>query len=172
MKSVDKEFIAELPAVSSNLNGVQKGRLNKKNLLAYLKLKEKHKEPFAVNQNGEVNTSLVSRICNFERQVFNDNSKSKSKSKLRAELDRVVALVGTVVVKAKKSSNRDDDDVKSLTKQLNDEQRDNALAGEKISGLTAQVFELKQEIRRLNKKSSEDHESLESMIETGRRFSL
>jgi hypothetical protein len=169
MKSVDEEFIAELPPEGSNLNGVQKGRLNKKNLLAYLKLKEKHEEPFAVNQNGEVNTSLVSRICNFERQVFND--KSKTKSKLRAELDRVVALVGTVVVKAKKSSNRDDD-VKSLTKQLNDEKRDNGLAAEKISGLTKQIFELKQEVRRLNKKSSEDHESLESMIETGRRFSL
>ena len=164
MKSVDEEFIAELPPEGSNLNGVQKGRLNKKNLLAYLKLKEKHEEPFAVNQNGEVNTSLVSRICNFERQVFND--KSKTKSKLRAELDRVVALVGTVVV-----SNRDDD-VKSLTKQLNDEKRDNGLAAEKIRGLTKQIFELKQEVRRLNKKSSEDHESLESMIETGRRFSL
>ncbi len=166
MKSVDKEFIAELPPVGSNLNGVQKGRLNKKNLLAYLKLKEKHKEPFAVNQNGEVNTSLVSRICNFERQVLKDKSKSKE------ELDRVVALVGTVVVKAKKPSNQLDDDVKSLTKQLNDEKRDNAIAAEKISGLTSQVFELKQEVRRLNKKSSEDHESLESMIETGRRFTL
>ncbi len=166
MKSVDEEFIAELPPVGSNLNGVQKGRLNKKNLLAYLKLKEKHEEPFAVNQYGELNTSLVADLCNFERQVI------KPKKKLRAELDRVVALVGTVVVKAKKSSNRDDDDVKSLTKQLNDEKRDNAIAAEKISGLTSQVFELKQEIRRLNKKSSEDHESLESMIETGRRFSL
>lgn len=170
MKSVDEEFIAELPPEGSNLNGVQKGRLNKKNLLAYLKLKEKYKEPFAVNQNGEVNTSLVSRICNFERQVFNDKSKSKSKS--REELDRVVALVGTVVVKAKKPSNQLGDDVKSLTKQLNDEKRDNGLAAEKISGLTKQIFELKQEVRRLNKKSSEDHESLESMIETGRRFSL
>jgi len=59
-----------------------------------------------------------------------------------------------------------------LRKQLNDAMRDLALLEEKNAGLSKQLSLKRKEIKRLTKKSEEDAESLEFMLETGRRFSL
>lgn len=143
-----------------------KGVLNEKNYKAYVKFLEKHKLKFPCNDDGEVNLSAVAELCGFDRQVFYKNAT------LGPLLTKDAKRIGTDVIEGREQSGQLSEEVTELRKQLNDAKRDLALADEENDGLKKQLMEARNTIKKLEKGCTEDAESLQHMIETGRRFTL
>ncbi len=159
-------FQYEKPPVGKKLSAPEKGRLNKKNLDNYIAYLKETGQKFSENQHGDVNESEVAEKCGFLRQVFATN-KNMAKT-----LTDAVKEIGTTNVAGRDPQESQAQEVILLRKQLNDAMRDVALLEEKNAGLSKQLSLKRKEIKRLTKKSEEDAESLEFMLETGRRFSL
>ena len=164
MKS--SEFECEKPPEGVKLSAPEKGRLNKRNFENYVKHLQKNGEKFPINQFGDVNTSLISDLCGFNRQVFATNQT------LKEMLSEAVNRIGTAIVEGKDTETRLDGDIKRLRKQVSDAKKDLALAEEKIEALQRQLLERDAELKRSEQASREAAESLDHMISTGRRFTL
>jgi septal ring factor EnvC (AmiA/AmiB activator) len=121
---------------------------------------------FPVSQFGDVNISLISELCGFNRQVFGNNKG------LQKILEDAVNLIGTTVIEGQDTESRLDGDIKKLRKQLSDAKRDLALAEETIEALQKQLMDRDVELKRSEEVNREASESLEHMISTGRRFTL
>lgn len=159
-------FQFKKPPEGRRLSAPEKGKLNKQNLDNYIAYLKETGEKFSENQHGDVNESEVAEKCGFLRQVFATN-KNMAKT-----LSDAVKEIGTTNVAGRDPEESQAQEVVFLRKQLNDAMRDLALFEEKNAGLSKQITEMRKEIKRLKKKSEEDAESLEFMLETGRRFSL
>jgi len=166
MSVKQKNFECEKPLEGTKLSAVEKGKLNRRNWDAYLKFLRNSKQKFPINQYGDVNLSLVAELCGFKRQVFANNKAFAS------ELEDAVVLIGTELVEPKDPSGQMDDEIKLLKKQLSAQKRDVAILEEKNDGLSKQLMETRAELKKVKKQSLEADESLEFMIETGRRFTL
>jgi hypothetical protein len=164
IESATKEFIC-VPSWLG-ISPREKGELNKGNFEGYIKFLTDEKQKFPLNKLGDVNLLKIGKLCNFNRGVFYTNAHYSKR------LDEAVKEIGTALVEGVETTTRMDDEMKILRKQLSDKKRDNALADEKIAGQKKQLMEARNEIKRLKKKSSEEKESLQNMIETGRRFTL
>jgi hypothetical protein len=159
-------FKCQKPLNNKKLSGPEKGRLNKQNLLGYIAYLNKYGQKFPENQFGDVNESYVAEQCGFRRTVF---SATPSMGEI---LKNAVLAIGTETIQGKDPSERSNDEAKQLKKQLNDAKRDLAIIEEKNSALEKQLSLTRKEINRLTKKVDEDAESLDFMLETGRRFTL
>lgn len=164
MSVTNKDFKYE-PA-HPDISPRAKGKLNDKNYRAYVKFLKKHKLKFPSNDDGDVNIKAVAEICGFERQVFYVNKT------LKPLLTENVIEIGTELVEGRDPSGALSEEVVELRKQLNDAKRDLALTEEEKEGLEKQLMEARKTIRQLEKNSAEEAESLEHIIETGRRFTL
>lgn len=160
------DFQCEKPPEGVKLSAPEKGKLNKRNYAAYVRHLKDSGKKFPTNQFGDVNVSLISELCGFERQVFSRNKA------LKEELDKNVKELGTDIVEGKDPETRIDNDMKNLRKQLSNAKRDLALAEEKIDGLQRQLIAVNSELKRSGEEKEEAAESLDYMISTGRRFTL
>jgi hypothetical protein len=160
------KFVYEKPSEGKKLSAPEKGRLNKRNLDVYVRHLEASGTKFPVNQFGDINLSLISEHCGFNRQVFANNKTMKD------TLDEAVKRIGTGIAEGKDLETRLDGDIKRLRKQVNDNRRDLALAEEKIEALQKQLLGRDAELKRAQKIIHEASESLDHMIGTGRRFTL
>jgi predicted RNase H-like nuclease (RuvC/YqgF family) len=159
-------FKCQKPPTNKRLSGPEKGKLNKQNLLDYIKHLKKTGQKFPENQFGDVNESYVAEQCGFRRTVFS------ATSSMGDVLKNAVLTIGTETIDGKDPYERSNDEAKQLKKQLNDAKRDLAIIEEKNAALEKQLSQKRKEIKRLTKKTNEDAESLEFMLETGRRFTL
>jgi chromosome segregation ATPase len=160
------KFMCERPPAGIKLSAPEKGRLNKRNFCAYVKHLEASELKFPINQFGDINLSVISEQCGFQRQVFANNKA------LKADLDNAVRRIGTDVMEGQDTESRLDNDLKIQRKQLSDARRDLALAEEKIDGLQRQLVGMNTELKRSQESNEEATESLDYMISTGRRFTL
>ena len=159
-------FKYQNPPNNKKLSGPEKGRLNKQNLLDFIAYLKKTGQKFPENQFGDVNESYVAEQCGFRRTVF---STTQSMGDI---LKNAVLTMGTETIEGRDPDERNNYEAKQLKKQLNDAKRDLAIIEEKNAALEVQLSKKREEIKRLTKKTHEDAESLEFMLETGRRFTL
>lgn len=162
----DKSFICEKPPEGVKLSGPEKGKLNKRNFDAYVKYLKNTGQKFPISQFGDINYSQIAELCGFDRQVF-----AKNKA-LKQQLHDEAKIIGTDAVEGKDPETRTDNELKNLKKQLSNARKDLALAEEKIEGLQKQLIQVNSELRRSEEDKEEAAESLDFMINTGRRFSL
>jgi len=146
---------------------VEKGRINKANLISYIKLVEKSKEGFPVNQFGEVNLNLIAKKCGFNRGVF---AKNKTMAGLLDVSVKKVGLKGGTNKPA--ASDFLSNKVSEVEKTMGKLRKSNAVKSEEITALRHQTVILEAENTRLKNMASEDSESFDEMIRTGRRFTL
>jgi len=149
------------------VNQIEKGRINKANLISYIKLVKASKKGFPINQFGDVNLNLIAKKCGFNRGVFATN---KTMACLLDVAVKKVGLKGGTNKPAASDFLRNK--VSEVEKTMGKLRKSNAVKSEEITALRQQTVILEAEIIRLKNTASEDSESFDEMIRTGRRFTL
>lgn len=144
---------------SKNLSSVEKYR-------DYVARLESSGQPFPANQHGGVNLSKIAEECGFLRQVFHQNKT------IAALLNEDSRRLGTELSKPRDTETYLTGRISDIEKAANQLRKQNLKLADENEALRRQVIELNSEIIRLQNTKDEAAESIDQMIQTGRRFTL
>lgn len=133
---------------------------------AYVQVLESEGKAFPANQHGGVNLSKVADECGFLRQVFHQNKT------IAALLDEDARRIGTEIHKPNKTDEYLTEKISDAEKAVGQLRKSNSRLSEENDALRKQIMELETVNIRLKNAKKEGEESLEHMIQTGRRFTL
>ncbi|MAD74498.1 MAG: hypothetical protein CML20_06885 [Rheinheimera sp.] len=120
---------------------------------------------FPANESGELDYYKIAKQCGVTVKALTSVS-------IAPCLEEDVLSVGTEVHKGSSIEERMEERNTVTSAALSKIRKDLSVAQETINGLQKQLLMLEKENRQLKCKSVEERESLEQMLETGRRFTL
>jgi hypothetical protein len=132
---------------------------------SYVEEMERNSKKFPANESGELDYYKIAKLCGITLKALTSVS-------IAPCLKEDTLRIGTEIHKGKSIEERMEQRNTVTSAELNKVKKDLSVAQDTIDGLQKQLLELEKENRQLKHKSVEERESLDQMLETGRRFSL
>ncbi len=132
---------------------------------SYIEEMDREGDKFPANESGELDYHKIAKLCGV-------TVKSLTSVSIAPCLKEDSLRIGTEIHEGKSIEERMEQRNTVTSAVLSKVRKDLSVAQETIDGLQKQLLLLEKENRQLKHKSVEERESLDQILETGRRFSL
>ncbi len=136
---------------------------------AYIKNLLDNKRPLPINQFGDVNFSIIAKVCNNRRQWFSENAEKvmPNGKTLRATIAFDVETLGTAMVESRNSDIVISEETSNLKKENNKLRRYLDVKTSELEWLRKENEQLKVQLKM---RKEEAANRFDEMMESGRSF--